>query len=445
MRFTSILFRSWLSRTTLVLLCTVALLACEKDTLGIDQETNPVDSEVPALKLDLHASVNQNVALSDLDFTVVDGLLSFPTATAYREATYAVTKSNKQDYLNWVESTGIVTQQSEWLRLLRLRDDSEITDDQLESLLTPKTRSYLEVRDETIIPKLFGQVSPYLINEDGYLMIGGGLHEFTSEHHIYVADGKAETLAKVRLSGQTNFEVGEIFQPNELVYLDDGKSDGTSDEYAKVQVRSYSCPHSHFSNPVNVAGMSAFTLTDEQRVDNIRHRMTSAYARGALILSGSPPGRDYEVQWSSTTGYTNERRQTFWPSWRTTDATVQVDYTFDEPGNGTPLRTTDELVVSRWAAAIVNGSVEHLPFDSGQSRLNQPITNDGDIPFIDVDSDTNVIILDDITATMTSVRPGTLTEVVFQYVNNDGTISLRWTDVGDNTSDDPISCEYRCQ
>jgi hypothetical protein len=234
----------------------VALLACEKDTLGIDQETSPVDSEVPALKLDLHASVNHNVALGDLDFTVVDGLLSFPTATAYREATYAVTKSSKQDYLNWVESTGIVTQQSEWLRLLKLRDDSEITDDQLESILTPKTRSYLEVRYESILPKLFGQVSPYLINEDGYLMIGGGLHEFTSEHHIYVADGKAETLAKVRLSGQTNFEVGEIFQPNELVYLDDGKSD----EYAKVQVRSYNCPHSHFSNPVNVAGMSAFTL-----------------------------------------------------------------------------------------------------------------------------------------------------------------------------------------
>lgn len=375
-------------------------------------------------------------------------MLVFPDSKAYREAIHATTRSSAQEYREWVEKLGILTQQS---RMLEIRQQVETTCNSYadeEALLSNQDRKYIVMQDSTPMLTMFGQAAPYLVNYDGRLKIGDGLHEFTREHHILVTDEKLATLERAKIDRITNYSTGVIYEP--LVYSNQNKF-GQSAASEKVQQGNLFCINSHLDRTTvdrNGRSVSGFALEDEQRFDGNRERMQSAWIRQVQTLSGSAQSRTYDIVWSSTMGLVTQRKR--WIGWRSIYPKVRIGY---EKDNGSrPGSTIDPLIISRWATAFIdqNGTIvrDNLTEDEANAPLLETFLTEHDNIPITVTSDGSagrIVVIDDFSALFEVLVPGTIVETRFQHIQHDGTISARWTNRGDDVDNDPISVEYNCR
>ncbi|NJC26473.1 hypothetical protein [Neolewinella antarctica] len=147
------------------------------------------------------------VDLSEIDFTVVDGIPSFPDLMEFSKAKVAVTNADEEELRLWTKAKGFQSMfftYDQWLE--DLPDEKPAVD-----ITIP---SYVHVEkdrkggDDFFDVNSYSLINSFLVNSDGEFFIGQGLHKVSKNHHVQVVSGDQSLLARATTTLTTDSSAG---------------------------------------------------------------------------------------------------------------------------------------------------------------------------------------------------------------------------------------------
>lgn len=367
-----------------------------------------------------------DISLSDLKIEYKEGVPFFEDARIFSRAHTLVSRTSQSEYLKWASSIGF---RSDYFNLISALERAENPD-----------YKFTKADMEYALPlKEGGAVqNPYhkyarLIDDRGLVFIGTDIHFFSGQKHVLVDEGSVAKILDAIERGISDPDNGVYVWNN--AEIDDQY---TSSYLDKVQIEQLTCPFT-INNPYNIFGLTTlwwqsfyegggFGRTDEQKVGcgggGCRQGTWGFFSSSVIVFNIT--GATFTV--SSELNYAFDNRRRSGLNWIRTFPDVEID--------GDIYNGTDDLNYLTVAGQI---NLDNTSQVNETTIGNETIDN---ILFSGV-AEGNVVVTDPI-----------LLEVTYVFSNaepyadariQDGQISHKWTNRGNNPITDPIGVEFSCQ
>lgn len=420
-------------RTTyaLTFLLAVVLMfqSCEKETLAGTETTAVADdeafTEIPQL---------ENRPLSELHVSFINGVPAYENTQQFLLINRVVSHTPEAEYLAWAEREGLTSIYHDYLKLAERVEANPAIPSQEQ--ITKAESRFIFHMEEGGVAINHHLVFPKLTDQKGRLYIGDNIHAFTPEEHILIDNGTPSQLKEALINPVSDIENGVFVEPNGE--YDNPYVSSVADE--KVQVESFPCPTIFVESTDNFLqggnwwetheGFQwGFERQDEQRVGcskkRCRHGTWAFFMARHLLLTVDDD--TYQAVTVMRYAFNNRRRNRF--NWTRIFPIVEIE------DNRTS--TNSQMVVRvQTQAQLQNGTFvtrSNRTFNVNYPGIlaNGTGTAQEDITILDVAYSVNVPISDNGHIGQLSIL--------------DGSVSHRWRNIGNNTSNDPIYVEFRCE
>jgi len=402
------------------------LLGCEQEAITPSPQNDPAAAVVESKGL-------PEISASELEIELKEGIPFYANAETFSQAVFTLTRISSSDYLEWAAARNLTTGYHSFLEAM---DRAETEGYQFQK----SDLDYILPLDEG------GAVqNPYflyarLVSPEGYAYVGSDIHYFSGRKHVLVDEGDLSAIETAR--NQTGTVEGEgIYVWNRDVSISSDVFGLHENNHQKVQVESFGCPgvlgrSDQFGivetwwQRLGVNG--ALTRQDEQRVGCSRRRCREAtwgvFATTIDVIEVN--SLNYRYIGGISYAFDNRERNRF--NWTRTFPNVLI---------------SGKLFGGNDKTEFTHNTLENQPGNAANAVVRVLSTRVITPPaeFVGTAQE-NVLISPGFIATAPYRFANGSLNSVFGFIRVEGgSVSHKWTNRGNNPTNDPIGTEFRCQ